>query len=149
MYHNELRFLDKHLTKKDRKKIDMADDDAEDNHSDESSNSSNESFNIESDSDLDGTLDSVEFVPEKTIPRKRKRVDTDTKYNSPNKLNEIPQETSDGDVAFFNSLLPTVRELNTRDKLLFRSEVMQELINHQIDKNKSASGTYNNLHSNF
>lgn len=44
-------------------------------------------------------------------------------------INETSQKLNDSDFSFFNSILPMVQELNDDEKLVFRSRMLEELIN--------------------
>lgn len=80
----------------------------------------------------------TELEPQKVFPKKRKFIDDE---DCKNQLLEMSQRSSkdgvDTDAAFFESILPMVRELDELEKLEFRSKVIGELINIKQSKIKS------------
>ncbi|XP_077287929.1 uncharacterized protein LOC143912519 [Arctopsyche grandis] len=72
------------------------------------------------------------------IKSKKRKLDDDV--DCKNKLLEMSLKSSkdgiDTDVAFFQSILPMVRDLDELEKLVFRSKVIEELINIKLKKSK-------------
>ncbi|XP_022166005.1 uncharacterized protein LOC111030681 [Myzus persicae] len=93
-----------------------------------SGNSDNEEINYESNGE-DDPLEDINVTSDRD-PWARKRKSTSTPKNQKNNFEEdflaAIRETSieDEDRSFFESLLPTVRQFNTDQKLLFRSRIL-------------------------
>lgn len=131
LFYDQLRFMDKLAVESE-----TGNDNTENDESVESSNPLPKIVKIESDSDVHQTSSSD---PVENGAKKRKRDDTEEEFNLHEMVNETWQKINDSDFSFFNSIIPMVRELDNDSKLLFRSRMIQELMNLRNRKKKSDS----------